>query len=446
MFYNSIYNKLDIKKFIEIFFTNIPKNKTLFFPFKFKKIKKIFFNYLKKLNYIDFTFEIIKNFIDNIDRENLYNIICKSYENFNYKNVLSFENIYNKNYYLNLNKGPTLTFKDIAMIPLSNLLDFFSNKIKKKIIIFCATSGDTGSSANNSFKNFKKTKIFTFYPFNMIANIQKKQMTTIIKKNICNLSILGNFDISQYLIKKIFENIKNNKDFFLISVNSINWFRIIMQIVYYCYFSLKIYDNDNDNNNNNNNNKINFIIPSGNFGNSLSAFISKKLGFPINKIITCTNDNYYLDNIIKNNIFLNLNIKKTITPSIDISIPSNLLRLINSFNINKKKMNNINKNFFSDKIYNKYIINSIEYFYNKFHKIYDPHSITAFASLFKNIKNKNTVVVSTSYPIKFIFSIKKILPNIKINFNIKKFFFLKEKYKIFSQNFFALVKFIKNKI
>ncbi|MFI4883810.1 MAG: threonine synthase [Candidatus Carsonella ruddii] len=436
MFYNSINNKLDIKKFIEIFFTNIPKNKTLFFPFKFKKIKKIFFNYLKKLNYIDFTFEIIKNFIDNIDKENLYNIICKSYDNFNHNDVLNFENIYNTNYYLNLNKGPTLTFKDIAMIPLSNLLNFFSNKIKKKIIIFCATSGDTGSSANNSFKNFKKIKVFTFYPFNMIANIQKKQITTIFKKNICNLSILGNFDISQYLIKKIFENIKNNKDFFLVSVNSINWFRIIMQVVYYCYFSLKIYDNK----------KINFIIPSGNFGNALSAFIAKSIGFPINKIITCTNDNYYLDNIIKNNKFLNLNIKKTISPSIDISIPSNLLRIINFFSINKKQMNNINKNFYSDKIYNKYIINAIEYFYNKFNKIHDPHTITALCSLFKNIKIKNTVVVSTSYPIKFIFSIKKLLPNIKINFNIKKFFFLKENYKIFSQNFFTLIKFIKNKI
>ncbi|MFI4883640.1 MAG: threonine synthase [Candidatus Carsonella ruddii] len=436
MFYNSVDNKLDIKKFIEIFFTNIPKNKTLFFPFKFKKIKKFFFDYLKKLNYIDFSFEIIKNFVDNIDKENLYNIICKSYKNFNYKNVLNFENINNENYYLNLNKGPTLTFKDIAMIPLSNLLNFFSNKIKKKIIIFCATSGDTGASANNSFKNFKRIKIFTFHPFNMIANIQKKQMTTIIKKNIYNLSILGNFDMSQYLIKNFFENIKNNKDFFLISVNSINWFRIIMQVVYYCYFSLKIY----------NNNKINFIIPSGNFGNSLSAFISKKIGFPINKIITCTNDNYYLDNIIKNNTFLNLNIKKTITPSIDISVPSNLLRLINFHSINKKIMNNINKNFYSDKIYNKNIINTIEYFYNKYNKIYDPHTVTAFCSLFKNIKNKNTVVVSTSYPIKFVFSIKKILPNIKINFNVKKLFILKENYKIFSQNFFTLIKFIKSKI
>ncbi|MGK2912776.1 MAG: threonine synthase [Candidatus Carsonella ruddii] len=437
MFYNSINNKLDIKKFIEIFFTNIPKNKTLFFPFKFKKIKKKCFYYLKKLNYIDFSFEIIKNFIDNIDKENLYNIICKSYKNFNYNNVLSYENIYNENYYLNLNKGPTLTFKDIAMIPLSNLLNFFSNKIKKKFIIFCATSGDTGASANNSFKTFKKIKIFTFHPFNMIANIQKKQMSTILKKNICNISILGNFDISQHLIKKIFENINNNKNFFLISVNSINWFRIIMQVVYYCFFSLKIY---------NNNNKLNFIIPSGNFGNSLSAFISKKIGFPINKIIACTNDNYHLDNFIKNNIFLNLNIKKTISPSIDISVPSNLLRLINFLYINKKTMNNINKNFYSDKIYNKYIINSIEYFYNKFNKINDPHTITAYCSLFKNIKIKNTVIVSTSYPIKFIFSIKKILPNIKINLNIKKIFILKENYKIFSQNFFTLIKFIKKKI
>ncbi|UNB92014.1 threonine synthase [Candidatus Carsonella ruddii] len=435
MFYNSINNKLDIKKFLDIFFSSIPKNKTLFFPFKFIKIKKNKIFFLKKLNYSNFAFEISKIFIDNIDDENLFNIITNSYKNFNHNEVLKIKNISNNNYYLDLNKGPTLTFKDIAMIPLGKLLNLFSKKIDKNFLIFCATSGDTGSSANNSFKNFEKIKNFTFYPFNMISNIQKKQMTTINKKNIYNISILGNFDVSQFLIKKIFENIKNNKKNFLISVNSINWFRIIMQVVYYCYCSLKEYTYK----------KINFIIPSGNFGNALSAFIAKKLGFPIDKIITCTNDNFYLDNFIKNNCFSNLNIKKTISPSIDISIPSNLIRLVNFCKINNKNMNNINKNFFSDKIYNKYIINSIDYFYNKFNEIYDPHTITSLSSLFKTNNFNNNIVVSTSYPIKFIFSIKKFLPNIKINLNIKKLFFLKEKYKIFSQNFSIIINFIKKK-
>ncbi|WP_433927975.1 threonine synthase [Candidatus Carsonella ruddii] len=435
MFYNSINNKLDVKKFIEIFFSSIPKNKTLFFPFKILKIKKETILKLKKLNYIDFAFSISRLFIDNILEEDLYNIIKISYKNFNFSSVLKIEKIFNNNYYLNLNNGPTLTFKDIAMIPLGNLLNFFSKKIDKNFLIFCATSGDTGSSANNSFKNFDKIKIFTFYPFNMISNIQRKQMTTLLKNNIKNISILGNFDTSQFLIKKIFENVKNNKKIYLISVNSINWFRILMQVIYYCYCSLNIYDKK----------KLNFFIPSGNFGNSLSAFISKKLGFPINKIITCTNDNFYLDNFIKNNNFNDCLIKKTIAPSIDISIPSNFLRVVSCLNIKKKKMNEINKNFFSDKVYNKYIINSIEYFYNKYKKIHDPHTITSLTSLIKN-KKKNNVVVSTSYPIKFIFSIKKIIPNIKIKINIKKLFFLNEKYKIFSQNFSILINFIKKQI
>ncbi|MBY0585397.1 threonine synthase, partial [Candidatus Carsonella ruddii] len=310
-----------------------------------------------------------------------YNIIDFSYKKINFNSILNIEKIFNNNYFLNLNNGPTLTFKDLAMIPLGNLLNFFSSKIDKKFLIFCATSGDTGSSANNSFKSFNKMKIFTFYPFNMISNIQRKQITTLIKKNIKNISILGNFDLAQFLIKKIFENIKNNKDLFLISVNSINWFRIIMQVVYYCFCSLNIY---------NNNKKINFYIPSGNFGNSLSAFIAKKIGFPINKIITCTNDNFYLDNFIKNSIFQDCLIKKTISPSIDISIPSNFIRVVSSYSLKKKKMNEINENFYSDKIFNKYIINSIDYFYNKYKKIHDPHTITSLTSLIKN-KQKNSV-------------------------------------------------------
>lgn len=435
MFYNSINNKLDVKKFSDIFFSNIPKNKTLFFPFKILKLKKNQIFSLKNLNYVNFAFKISRLFINNISEEDLYNIINKSYFNFNFNLVLNIEKIFNNNFLLNLNNGPTLTFKDLAMIPLGNILNFFSKKINKKFLIFCATSGDTGSSANNSFKNFEKIKLFTFYPFNMISNIQRKQITTLIKNNIKNISILGNFDISQFLIKKIFENIKNNKKIFLISVNSINWFRIIFQTIYYCYCSLNVYKN----------NYVNFIIPSGNFGNSLSAFIAKKLGFPIEKIITCTNDNNFLDNFIKNNIIKNYSLKKTISPSIDISIPSNFLRLVNNNNLKNNQMNNINKSFFSDKINNKIIINSIEYFYNKYKKIHDPHTITSLTSLIKNEK-KNNIVVSTSYPIKFIFAIKKIIPNLKIKLNIKKLFLLNEKYKIFSQNFNILINFIKKQL
>ncbi|MGP4128197.1 MAG: threonine synthase [Candidatus Carsonella ruddii] len=432
MYYNSINNKLNIKKFSDIFFSNIPKNKTLFFPFKIPIIKNKFLNHLKKLNYLNFSFEISKLFLDSISEDDLYNILYKSY---NLKKIVEIENLNNNNYLLNLNNGPTLTFKDIAMIPLSNLLNFFSLKNKKKNIIFCATSGDTGSAANNSFKNMKNSKIFTFYPFNMISNIQRKQITTLKSKNIFNYSVIGNFDFTQFFVKKIFENIKNNKNISLISVNSINWFRIIMQLIYYCYISIKNF----------NSKKLDFLIPSGNFGNALSAFLAKKIGFPIGKIIPCTNDNFYLDNYIKNNKIENFMLKKTICPSIDISIPSNFVRLVNKNFFKKKIINNINNNIYSDKIYNKHIISSIEYFYQKFNKIYDPHTVIALSSLFKE-NTKNQVAVSTSYPIKFIFSIKKIIPNIKIKTNIKSVFFLKEKYKIFSQNFFVLINSIKKNI
>lgn len=433
MFYNSINNKLNIKKFSNIFFSSLSKDKTLFFPFKIKKFSKKYINYLKNLDYVNFAFSICRIFLNNIDDLNLFNIINNSYKNFN--NILNAEFIYNNNYLLNLNNGPTLTFKDLAMIPLSNLLNYFSFKENKKYFVFCATSGDTGSSANNSFKFFNKIKIFTFFPFYMISNIQRKQITTINNKNIINISIIGNFDISQYFIKKIFENIKNSNNVFLISVNSINWFRIIMQTIYYCYSCINFFKF----------NKINFMIPSGNFGNALSSLISKLLGFSINKIITCTNDNNFLDNFIKYNKFKNSFLKKTISPSIDISIPSNFKRLINNNFYNKKKINNLNNIFFSDKVYNKKIINSIEYFYNKFNKVNDPHTLVSLTSLIKE-KTTNNVIVSTSYPIKFIFSLKKIIPNIKINKIIKKIFLIKEKYNIFSQNFSILINFIKKKI
>ncbi|WP_432781931.1 threonine synthase [Candidatus Carsonella ruddii] len=435
MFYNSIKNKLNIKNFIDIFFSNLSKDKNLYFPVKIPKFNKKFIFSLKNLNYNNFAFSLLRIFLKDLEEEDIFLLLEMSYQSNFFNNVIKIDKIFNNNYLLNLNNGPTLTFKDIAMIPLGNLLKLLSLKYKKKFIVFCATSGDTGASANNSLKNIKETKIFTFHPFNMISNIQRKQMTILKNKNIFNISILGNFDISQFLIKKIFEKINNNKKINLISVNSINWFRIIMQVIYYCYSSLKIYDCK----------KINFFIPSGNFGNALSAFIAKLLGFPIEKIVTCTNDNYFLDNFIKNNNYLNLSLKKTITPSIDISIPSNFSRIINSNFLKKHKMNYLNENFYSDKIYNKNIINSIEYFYNTFKKLYDPHTITCFSSLKKENKSEN-MIVSTSYPIKFIFSIKRIIPSIKLTNKLKKIFFMKEKCKIFSQNFFVLLNFIKKNV
>ncbi|AFP83793.1 threonine synthase [Candidatus Carsonella ruddii CS isolate Thao2000] len=436
MYYNSINNKLNIKNFINIFLKNIPKDKSLYFPFIIKKFNKIYINSLKKLNYLNFSFNIINKFINCISEEEIFLLLKNSYNKFYDKNIINFYNLENNSYLLNLNNGPTLTFKDIALQPLGIFLNFISKIINKKIIIFCATSGDTGSSAINSFKNYENIKLIIFHPFNMISNIQRKQMTTIIRKNIFNISILGNFDFTQYIIKNIFENIKKHKNYLFISVNSINWFRIILQTVYYCYSSLKLYTNK----------LINYYIPSGNFGNATSAFIAKKLGFPIGKIIVCNNDNNYLDNFFKKSLLLNKKLKSTISPAIDISIPSNFKRIFNKKKIKKKYINFYNNFFYSDTILNKTIINSIEYFFNIYKKIYDPHTITSITSFFNNnINNNNNIkfIVSTSYPIKFFYSIKKIIPNIKINLNIKNIFLLKEKYKIFNQNFKIIINYIK---
>ncbi|QLK14111.1 hypothetical protein [Candidatus Carsonella ruddii] len=228
MFYNSIKNKLNIKNFIDIFFSNLSKDKNLYFPVKIPKFNKKFIFSLKNLNYNNFAFSLLRIFLKDLEEEDIFLLLEMSYQSNFFNNVIKIDKIFNNNYLLNLNNGPTLTFKDIAMIPLGNLLKLLSLKYKKKFIVFCATSGDTGASANNSLKNIKETKIFTFHPFNMISNIQRKQMTILKNKNIFNISILGNFDISQFLIKKIFEKINNNKKINLISVNSINWFRIIM--------------------------------------------------------------------------------------------------------------------------------------------------------------------------------------------------------------------------
>ena len=173
-----------------------------------------------------------------------------------------------ENYLLNLYHGPTLAFKDYAMCLLAKIYEYYLNKNDQKLLIIGATSGDTGSAAIHAFKGIENIKIFILHPHNSTSHFQRKQMTTSGANNVYNLALAGTFDDCQSLVKQAFKDESLNESYNLTAVNSINWFRVLPQSIYYawCYLNHSI---------------DNFVVPSGNFGNIYSAYLLKKMGSKI---------------------------------------------------------------------------------------------------------------------------------------------------------------------
>ena len=188
---------------------------------------------------------------------------------------------------MELYHGPTLAFKDIAMQVLGNMYDELKVSANKTVNIIVATSGDTGSAAIAALNNRKNINVFVLHPDNKISKIQRKIMTTIGSDNIYNVAIKGSFDDCQKIVKEMFSENSFREKINMSGVNSINWARIICQIVYYFYSAFKF-----------KNKKINFSVPTGNFGDIFAGYMAKKMGLPIEKLIVATNENDILRRVI----------------------------------------------------------------------------------------------------------------------------------------------------
>ena len=231
--------------------------------------------------------EIIFNFCSSdITKANLKNLVQKSYKSFSSKEVIKINKVGDINL-VELYHGPTLAFKDIAMQVLGNMYDELKVSANKTVNIIVATSGDTGSAAIAALNNRKNINVFVLHPDNKISKIQRKIMTTIGSDNIYNVAIKGSFDDCQKIVKEMFSENSFREKINMSGVNSINWARIVCQIVYYFYSAFKFKSK-----------KINFSVPTGNFGDVFAGYMAKKMGLPIEKLIVATNENDILERAI----------------------------------------------------------------------------------------------------------------------------------------------------
>jgi len=286
---------------------------------------------------------------------------------------------------------------------------------KKKINIIVATSGDTGSAAISALKEKKNINLFVLHPHEKISNIQRKIMTTCNSSNIFNVAVKGNFDDCQKIVKQMFNDEQFREKINMSGVNSINWARIICQIVYYFYAYFQM------------SSKVNFSVPTGNFGDVYAGYIAKKMGLPIDKLIVATNENDILCRVINSGEYKPQKVKPSLSPSMDIQVASNFERLLfdilnnddqkvsklmkslnetGFFKLEKDELKKIKENFTAEKINDADTLRIIKDFFINYGFILDPHTATAVGAAYK-IRNKSkTVILGTAHPYKFLETIK----------------------------------------
>jgi threonine synthase len=456
MKYCSTRNKKLDFNFKQVFQRSLAPDGGLFIPKRIKKFSSNDLKKLKKLNYVDLAVAVISSFCEpTFNKQQLKILIKKSYKKFKKKNVVNLVKI-NNDILLELYHGPTLAFKDIAMQCIGNIYEEFNKDNNETTNIVVATSGDTGAAAISALSDRKNINLFVLHPHNKISKVQRKIMTTIGGKNIFNIAIKGSFDDCQKIVKQMFGDNLFRQTINMSGVNSINWARIIFQIVYYFYSFLKL-----------NTKKINFSVPTGNFGDIYAGYMAKKMGLPIEKLIVATNENDILQRVINKKIYKPSKVKASISPSMDIQVSSNFERLL-FYVLNlkdtevKKLMNNletkgyfkltenqkkiIQKDFSAFKVSDKDIKKIIKKIYLQNNFLVDPHTATGFYAANKTKSNYPCVILGTAHPYKFLETMTSITgKRIKKPSQVSKLISGKEKYNILSNNANIIKKYILEK-
>ena len=386
---------------------------------------------LKDMSYQQRAVYVMKLFLDEFTVKELTDFANAAYgpEKFDTPAVAPVRGLDSNTFCLELWHGPTCAFKDMALQMLPHLLTASLRKQEeeKTVCILVATSGDTGKGALEGFKDVDHTRILVFYPKDGVSAIQELQMVTQEGGNVGVCSVVGNFDDAQTGVKKLFSDEKLRQElaqrgFFLSSANSINWGRVLPQIVYYisAYCDLvrdeKIQLGD----------PINVCVPTGNFGNILAAYYAKDMGVPINKLICASNSNNVLTDFLRTGVYdRNRTFYNTMSPSMDILISSNLERLLyaitgedqqvreymDELNRNgryevservKEKIQRLFVGYCCDDTVTQKVISTI---YRSFDYLIDPHTAVGFSALTQYREETGdmtpTVVASTASPFKF---------------------------------------------
>ena len=321
MKYISTRGRAPALNFEQVLLTGLAADGGLYVPESLPEFSRDEIAAMAALDYPQLAQKIITPFVEDcIPAEDLGAIIADTYAEFRHNAVAPLVQIDSNQWVLELFHGPTLAFKDFALQLLGRLLDYVLERKHQKVVILGATSGDTGSAAIEGCKHCKNIDIFILHPHNRVSDVQRRQMTTVHGDNIHNLAVQGNFDDCQAMVKASFGDqgfLADGRS--LVAVNSINWARIMAQIVYYFYAAVALGAPSR---------AVAFSVPTGDFGDIFAGYLAHKMGLPIERLIIATNRNDVLHRALTAGAYGRQPLEHSLSPSMDITVSSNFERLL----------------------------------------------------------------------------------------------------------------------
>lgn len=422
MKYISTRGQAEPLSFEEVVLTGLATDGGLYVPEKLPQFSTEKIASWADLSYQELAFEVMAPFVDGeIPDDDFKEIIEKAYSTFRHDAIAPLIQSGHQEWILELFQGPTLAFKDFALQLLGHILDYFLEKRQQRVVVMGATSGDTGSAAIEGCRHCSNIDIFILHPHNRVSDVQRKQMTTVISDNVFNIALEGNFDDCQTAVKASF----GDQSFLpegrqLVAVNSINWARIMAQIVYYFYSSLAIGGPFRP---------VSYSVPTGNFGDIYAGYLAKKMGLPIDQLIVATNQNDILHRCIQNNDHTKKSLEHSLSPSMDIMVSSNFERMLfdayqkdgvairqlmedfksGSMILTDDAYQRIVSLFASDRLDDAEMQSVIAEFYQRNGYLLDPHTAIGVQAARNCRKDMSTpmVCLATAHPVKFPEAIQK---------------------------------------
>ncbi|MEW6327615.1 MAG: threonine synthase [Thermodesulfobacteriota bacterium] len=369
-----------------------------------------------RLSYPELAFKVMSPFITDIKAEDLERMIKRSYAAFDHPEITP---VVKKDgiYVLELFHGPTLAFKDVALQFLGNVFEYLLLEGGRKMNILGATSGDTGSAAIYGVRGKKNINIFILHPYKRVSPIQELQMTTVTDANVFNVAIRGTFDDGQAIVKTIFNDLPFKESHALGAINSINWARVLAQIVYYFYAYFRVREKTDRE-------EISFAVPTGNFGDIFAGYIARRMmGKGFHRLVLATNENNILTRFINAGDYSIGKVVPTVSPSMDIQVASNFERYLyyfynedaervreamQSFSKNghlkftEEEQELVRRDFVSRSVDQPTTLKTIRSFYEETGYILDPHTAVGVrAGLDLREPDVPMVCLATAHPAKF---------------------------------------------
>ncbi|MFA7413268.1 MAG: threonine synthase [Rhizobium sp.] len=406
--------------FCDALLAGLARDGGLYVPRKWPHMKKKDIRALRGKSYQDVAFAVLYPFTGGeIEEETFRAMIDEAYATFRHPAVAPLVQTGPNAFVLELFHGTTLAFKDVAMQLLARLMDHVLTARGERATIVGATSGDTGGAAIDAFAGRDRTDIFILFPHEKVSPVQQRQMTTSKAGNVHALAIKGNFDDCQNLVKAMFNDTAFRDRLQISGVNSINWARIMAQVVYYFTAALSLGSPDR---------KISFTVPTGNFGDIFAGYVAKKMGLPIDRLVVATNENDILARTLKTGRYEMRGVSATTSPSMDIQISSNFERLLfeaydrddaairssmeslrqsGSFEIQPHALKAIRKEFRAAKASERQVAATIRETLAETGYLLDPHTaVGVFVAKKFERENSPMVTLSTAHPAKFPAAVK----------------------------------------